>query len=397
MDEIYKQSILPSENHYDRIKLYLLKTRKVWFKIMKKARSITSPMKFYINKGLFKNLPEYTDSVGRVPYIIADPFILEDTKNIVGPSYDQSLIEEFGGENSQSEIDKHVNRFKESKAEFIIGIGGGKTLDNAKAIGDVVSVPVVIIPTLASTDAPATSLSVQYKEDGSFEKYLFLPRSPEIVIMDLDIIANSPASTFAAGMADGLATWIEGRTSFKTDGDNLTNYRASYSGYGIAEFCYNTIIHYGVQALEAVKNNLVSNALGRVVEATTWMSGVGAEAVGLTASHAIHNGMTSLPYLKAQHGEIVAFANICTMILEGFPDEEIIEMAKFHQKIELPLTLEDMGVDEFNEEDWRKVAELAVSDEDTMSNMAIEVTADDVYQTIQMANILLNKVKANQI
>lgn len=28
---------------------------------MKKARSVTAPMKFYINKGLFGNLPEYTE------------------------------------------------------------------------------------------------------------------------------------------------------------------------------------------------------------------------------------------------------------------------------------------------------------------------------------------------
>lgn len=74
---------------------------------MKKARSVTAPMKFYVNKGLFANLSEYTETVGKKPYIIADPFIYERTKEEVEPEYDDSVIVEFGGENSNSEIDKN--------------------------------------------------------------------------------------------------------------------------------------------------------------------------------------------------------------------------------------------------------------------------------------------------
>ncbi|WP_420341154.1 iron-containing alcohol dehydrogenase, partial [Terrisporobacter mayombei] len=36
----------------------------------------------------------------------------------------------------------------------ILGIGGGKTLDTAKALAHFMGVPVAIAPTIASTDAP---------------------------------------------------------------------------------------------------------------------------------------------------------------------------------------------------------------------------------------------------
>jgi len=361
---------------------------------MKEVRSVTAPMKFFINKNIFSKLPEHTKSLGEKPYIIADPFIYERAVDELGQAYRDSKIAEFGGENSSQEIDKHKSGFETSQADFIIGIGGGKTLDNAKATAYYADTRVVIVPTLASTDAPATSLSVIYTEEGEFDHYLFLPNNPDIVIADLNILAAAPARAFASGMADAMATWIEGRTSFLTDGVNLSEHRASFSGYGIAKMSYDTVREYGIQALEAVKNNLATSAVGKVVEATVWMSGVGAEAVGLTATHAIHNGMTQLSYFnRAQHGEIVGFAMIANLILEGATDAEIYDLAQFNKQIGLLLTLEDLGLTEWKEDEWRMVAEAACSKEDTMSNMSILVEPDDVYQAIQQADHIMQSVK----
>jgi len=361
---------------------------------MKKARSVTAPMKFYVNKGLFNSLPEYTETLGSKPYIIADPFIYERTKDEVEPEYDESTIVEFGGENSRSAIEKNTEGYKEAGADFIIGIGGGKTMDNAKAAAHEADAPVVIFPTLAASDAPATSVSVLYSEEGEFEKYLYLPNNPDIVLADLDILASTPEDHFVAGMADAIASWIEGRTSFTSDGDNLTEYRSSYTGYGITKFGYETIRKYGVQALQAVKDNLVTNAFGRTIEASVYMSGVGSEAAGITAAHAIHNGMTSVPDLHgAKHGEKVAFGLIANLILEGASDEEVYDLANFFKEIELPLTLEDLGLEEFKEDEWRQVAEEACDPEDTMTNMTIEVTPDDVYQSILLADKVMQRVK----
>ncbi|VEB51628.1 glycerol dehydrogenase [Salmonella enterica subsp. enterica] len=75
----------------------------------------------------------------------------------------------------------------------VLGIGGGKTLDTAKALAHFMNVPVAIAPTIASTDAPCSALSVIYTDAGEFDRYLLLPHNPNMVIVDTQIVAGAPA------------------------------------------------------------------------------------------------------------------------------------------------------------------------------------------------------------
>ena len=61
-------------------------------------------------------------------------------------------------------------------------------------------------PTIASTDAPCSALSVIYTDEGEFDSYLMLPRNPNMVIVDTQIVAGAPARLLAAGIGDALAT-----------------------------------------------------------------------------------------------------------------------------------------------------------------------------------------------
>lgn len=54
-------------------------------------------------------------------------------------------------------------------------------------------VPVAIAPTIASTDAPCSALSVIYTDEGEFDRYLLLPNNPNMVIVDTKIVAGAPA------------------------------------------------------------------------------------------------------------------------------------------------------------------------------------------------------------
>lgn len=359
----------------------------------KSVKSITSPKKFIVGQHLLKELCTYTKTYGDHAYVICDEFILEHASQEASQSFEEaghkSEFAKFNLEITQEEIDRHREAVRSSGANVIVGIGGGKTLDTAKAAAYYEHLPVVIFPTIASTDAPCTALSVIYNTDGSFDRYLFLPSNPDVVLADTAILAAAPTRFFVAGIGDALATYFEARACYRKNGDNLVNLKPSLSGLGLAKMCYDTILEYGLQAKIAVDNGVSTPAVENTIEATIYLSGVGAEAGGLAAAHAIHNGMTAVPSLHhAQHGEKVVFGLLTQLVLEDAPKEEVETVIHFIKEVGLPLTLKDLGLDEFREEEWRKVAELACAEGDTMGNMPHPVTPADVYQAIVAANAL---------
>ena len=155
---------------------------------MAAVKSITSPMKFLIQAGLLADLGKHIKQYGDAGLIICDPFIAEkaaaDSKASLAEHGVKGVFTVFGGESSDEEINRQQAEFDQAGCRFVVGIGGGKTLDTAKAVAYYKNVPVVIFPTLASTDAPCTALTVVYNADGSFNRYLFLPNNPNAVLAD---------------------------------------------------------------------------------------------------------------------------------------------------------------------------------------------------------------------
>jgi glycerol dehydrogenase len=130
----------------------------------------------------------------------------------------------------------------------VVGIGGGKTLDTAKAIGFYQKLPVVVIPTIASTDAPTSALSVIYTEAGEFEEYLIYPKNPDMVVMDTAIIAKAPVRLLVAGMGDALSTWFEAKACFDARATSMAGGQSTAAALSLARLCYDTLLAEGEKA-----------------------------------------------------------------------------------------------------------------------------------------------------
>lgn len=115
---------------------------------------------------------------------------------------------------------------------------------------------------------------------------------------------------------------------------------------------------------------------------------------GLAAAHAVNNGMSVVADLhQAQHGEKVVFGLLTQLVLENAPAEEWQEVVRIIKAARLPLTLEDMGLKSFNEAEWRDVARIACAPDDTMNNMPMELTVDDIYNAMVAANEMAHRLK----
>ena len=130
-------------------------------------------------------------------------------------------VHPFDGECSLAEIERVKQAARQCKAQVIVGAGGGKVLDTARAVAADFDLPVVNCPTVASSDAPCSALSVVYTEEGVFQEYRFYRKNPDLVLVDTQVIAHSPVHTLVAGMGDALATWFEAKACAESHARNM--------------------------------------------------------------------------------------------------------------------------------------------------------------------------------
>jgi len=355
------------------------------------AKIIGSPSRYVQGKGELKNLCTYSSAFAKKLFLLTSASGRGRVEGQIaeGKGEMELVYEVFNGECSKNEINRIKDACQAAGCDAIVGIGGGKILDTAKAAAYYLGIPVIIVPTIASTDAPCSALSVIYTDEGVFEEYLFLPASPNMVLVDTDIIAKAPARLLISGMGDALATYFEARACAQSDASNCVGGKSTLAAMALAELCYETLLTDGVNAMLAVQAGVCTKAVENIIEANTYLSGIGFESGGLAGAHAIHNGLTAIEETHAMyHGEKVAFGTLVQLILENADEDELIEVVNFCIEVGLPVTLAELGIKEVKAEEIMEVAKLACADGDTLGNMPFAVTPEDVYAAILGADAL---------
>lgn len=345
-----------------------------------------SPERYVQGRGVTNDLGVHLNSVGlQGPLLIvaansARRLLTDTWKTALGSTNFEYYVHPFGGECTEEEIDAIVDLSLRHGCHTIIGSGGGKVIDAARAAASKANVKVVSAPTVASTDAPCSALSVVYKPDGTFSNYLFYKRHPDLVLVDTEVIASAPRRTLVGGLGDALATWFEARTVRETCSScTQLGGLPTVTGTALAKLCYDILIADGPAACLSVDCQACTPALERVVEANTLLSGLGFENGGLAIAHSLHNGLTRIPACHEHtHGEKVAFGLAAQLIIEGRPQEEIQTVMRYCDTVGLPITLDELGVDVNDEDALRWVAEGTIAPGESSHNEPFEVTVEMV-------------------
>lgn len=354
---------------------------------------LISPNKYIQGSKELVNLGKYALDFGKRVFLVASKEDLDRNRETLAKIESFGNIElfygGFEGECTRSEIDKLSKIAEEKNADCVVGLGGGKSLDTAKAVADNLSKAVIVVPTIASTDAPCSALSVVYKENGEFEEYIFFKNNPNVVLVDTDIIAKAPTRFLVSGMGDALATYFEARACVMSNANNMSGANSTKAAYILAKLCYETLLEDSIKAKAASDANVVTPALENIIEANILLSGIGFESAGLAGAHAVHNGLTVLEETHhCYHGEKVAFGTIVQLVLENSPKEEIMEVIHYCKSIGLPTSLKDLGVEKIDYKKIMEVAELAAAPSETIHNMPFSVSPEDVYGAILSADLL---------
>jgi glycerol dehydrogenase len=321
--------------------------------------------------------------------ILASPTVLKKILPAYGSDAlaEQILSEQFRGECCEDELTRMALRIRYDKIDVIVGMGGGKTIDTAKIAADRAGIPVIVVPTIASTDAPCSGCAVTYTPDGIFEQVQYQKRNPAAVVVDMKIIADSPVRFLVSGMGDALATWFEARSCNRTQSVNECGGLSTIAGLTIAELCYDTLLDYGAAAKIANEAHIVTPALCFIAEANILLSGIGFESSGLATAHAVHNGLTALEETHAYyHGEKVAFGVLTGLHLNAASPEEIETVYSFCEDVGLPTTLAEIGLRNTNKNHLMKAAEKACAPDQPIHHEAGEITPQKVCDAMIMAD-----------
>jgi glycerol dehydrogenase len=366
------------------------------------SRTLISPGKYIQGAGAIMEIGVQSAKLGSSAFVVGGRTAL----SMCGQSIAASLAEQqiacrqeiFGGVSSRSEIGRLKQLAQANGADLVIVVGGGMAIDAGKVVAHEMKVPVIVVPTIATTNAPCSAMSVIYTDAGELVEYLPLNKNPDCVLVDTHSVAQSPARFLVAGMGDALATFWEADTCVRSGlARGITGTTCpTLAALALARLTYDTLLESGLQARLAVERKVVTPAVEAIVEANTLTSGLGFENLGHAGAHSIHNGLlTANSSDRKMHGEIVAFGVLVQLVLEGRAAAAIREVQEFCHSVGLPICLADLGISNPHAAEIRGVAEVACAEGESIHSTWFPVAAADVEAAIWTADALGDHFKKN--
>ena len=303
-----------------------------------------------------------------------------------------------------------VKACKEAKADVLVAVGGGSSIDTAKAIGiitnnpeneDIVSLegasntknkslPIIALPTTAGTAAEVTINSVITDEDREVKMVCVDPHDiPIIAIIDTELMASMPKSIAASTGMDALTHAVEG---YITKAHNTMS----------------DMFH--IQAIKLIFANLPAAVNDKTPEAVDnmglaqYIAGMGFSNVGLGIVHSMAHQLGAvydtphglanailLPTVMRFNGEVCyeRFRDILIALNVDAKDmskEEVIDtfvgmIEDLSRKVGITQTVKDTGC---KEEDFEMLAQKAMADACKPGNTR-EVTKEDFIELFRKA------------
>lgn len=258
------------------------------------------------------------------------------------PRLDVCCHLKYGGECTMAGIDAASESASEAGADVILGIGGGKALDTAKAVAQMLGVPVYTVPTIAATCAAVTALSIVYFESGKLDRFLFLDGPPAQAYLDTTVLAAAPSRYFRAGLADAMAKHLECTFAMRHETPDYVN----NLGAEISRTIFDPLLRIGAQAYQDAEvgapTDAIADALQRMVISVGLTSLLVDEINNGAVAHSVCYGLGSLSGVEHRilHGELVGYG--CLVQLAMDDDDRLGDLRTYLQAIGSPVNLAEM-------------------------------------------------------
>lgn len=312
----------------------------------------------YHGKGAIGNIvPELTARGFQKAFVCSDPDLIRfnvtkkvtDLLDAAGFAYE--VYSDIKPNPTIENVQTGVAAFRKSGADCIVAIGGGSSMDTAKAIGVIIENPefadvrslegvaptkkhavfTIAVPTTAGTAAEVT-INYVITDVEKKRKFVYVDTNdiPEVAVIDPDMMASMPKGLTAATGMDALTHAIEGYTT--------------KAAWEMTDMFHLKAIELIARHLRGAVENTAEGREGMAL--AQYVAGMGFSNVGLGIVHSMAHGLGAL--YDTPHG--VANAIILPVVMEynaPYTGEKYREIAR---------AMGVEGVDAMTQEEYRKAA-----------------------------------------
>jgi len=294
-----------------------------------------------VGSGVISDLPQicsYLHLLGR-GLIVTGPH----TEEVVGKTVFE-LLEE-GGYQPQTlistaskleEVDRAETMAREIEAGFLIGAGGGRSIDIAKIASMRMNIPFLSLPTAASHDGICSS---QASLTVNGETVSLPAQSPLAIIADTRIIARAPARLLAAGCGDIISNYtaiLDWELAHRLRDEEFSEYASALSAMTAKMI---------VERASDIRPGLEESAkivLKALISSGVAMSIAGSSRPASGSEHKFAHSVNRIAPGRALHGELCGLGTIMMMYLHG-KDWMMIKQAL--SQVGAPTSADQIGLD----------------------------------------------------
>lgn len=360
-------------------------------------RIFASPSRYFQGPGAIDLLGQLLVCYSRAPVLLMDSSVRDLIGDRVSLVCADAGVEPTvliaSGEVTYASIDQLLSDCFENQPTVVVGLGGGKVLDSAKALSQRLGVPVITVPTIASNDSPTSSAIAMYDQDHFLVAVDMMQANPVAVLVDTQLVASAPVHFLLSGIGDAIAKVYEAQGCARGQGLTPLGTRPLLIAGVIAQACYDTLRADAIQAIEDCGRGSVSASLERVVEAVVLMSGLAFENGGLSLAHSLTRGLMRVDGARdLLHGYQVAWGALVQMQAEGRPVDEVADLAKFLTSLGLPISSADLQLVQPWNEQHAIIARHTMSSPH-MGNLRVAMSEDSIIEAIQQLDHLCSNLE----
>ncbi len=236
-------------------------------------------------------------------------------------------------------------KYRNQDIDIIIGVGGGKVIDVAKALAYLLDTDVISVPTTASHDGISSPyvaylLQLDLREKLGISKVYKVPKA---IVADTVAILSAPRRYLVAGIGEILGKIIavkDWELAYRIKGEEFSEFaaRLSISSY--------EIVVNNIEKLKVHNENSVRLVVKALIGCGVAMAIAGSSRPCSGSEHMFCHALDllarQLGFKPPLHGEVVAIGTLMMAYLHGLRWRKLKKIMKI---VGLPLDVREIGLD----------------------------------------------------